>query len=125
MDEIKKRLLEKLKKLKDLNDDTTHDEVFLFAIETAIYHVLNYCHIEIEDWLPDLDNTTVLMADDILNEANFLNSDGAEGDVKELTEGDFKISKETQSEVYRRIASSPSFARSYRWVLNRFRKLAR
>ena len=125
MDELKERLVEKLKKIKGLDSDEA-DEVLLFAIETAIYDVLNYCHLEIEEWLEDLDNTTILMAIDILNEANYsLNAENVEGDVKELNEGDFKISRETKSDLYKKMASVPSFSKNYRRILNRFRRLAR
>lgn len=125
MDELKERLVEKLKKIKGLDSDEA-DEVLLFAIETAIYDVLNYCHLEIEEWLEDLDNTTILMAIDILNEANYsLNAENVEEDVKELSEGDFKISRETKSDLYKKMASVPSFSKNYRRILNRFRRLAR
>lgn len=125
MDELQARLLEKLKKLKGIAD-TKSDDVFSFAIETAIFDVLNYCHFGIEDWPIELDNTTILMAVDNINETSFsLSADGAEGEVKSLTEGDFSISKETKAEAYQKIMQAPSFARNYSRTLNSFRRLAR
>ena len=113
MDELQARLLEKLKKLKGIAD-TKSDDVFSFAIETAIFDVLNYCQVGIEDWPIELDNTTILMAVDNINETSFsLSADGAEGEVKSLTEGDFSISKETKAEAYQKIMQAPSFARNY------------
>ncbi len=125
MDAIKTRLLEKLKKLKGIAD-TKSDDVFSFAIETAIFDVLNYCHFPVEDWPIELDNTTILMAMDNINETSFsLSADGMEGEVKSLTEGDFSISKETKAEAYQKIMQAPSFARNYSRTLNSFRRLVR
>lgn len=125
MNELQQKLLGKLKKLKGI-DDTESDDVFLFAVETAIYDVLNYCHFEVEDWPEALDNTVILMAIDNINETSFtLAADTAEGEVKSLTEGDFQISKETKAEAYQKIMQAPSFARNYRRTLNSFRRLAR
>lgn len=125
MDAIKTRLLEKLKKLKGITD-TKSDDVFSFSIETAIFDVLNYCHFPVEDWPVELDNTTILMAMDNINETSFsLSADGMEGEVKSLTEGDFSISKETKAEAYQKIMQAPSFARNYSRTLNSFRRLVR
>lgn len=125
MAELTKKLLEKLKKLKGL-EDTKSDEVFSFAIETAIFDVLNYCHFGIEDWPLELDNTTILMAIDNINETSFsLSADGVGGEVKSLIEGDFSISKETKAEAYQKIMQAPSFARNYSRTLNGFRRLVR
>lgn len=125
MDVLKARLLEKLNKLKGVTD-TKSDDVFSFAIETAIFDVLNYCHFGIEDWPLELDNTTILMAIDNINETSFsLSADSVGGEVKSLTEGDFSISKETKAEAYQKIMQAPSFARNYSRTLNSFRRLAR
>lgn len=126
MDELQNRLLAELKKIKGIDGDGT-DDVFLFALKTAIYDVLNYCHIEIEDWPKALDSTTILMTIDLINEASFIfKADAeAEGEVKSLTEGDFSISRETKADAYKKIMSAPSFARNYRRNLNSFRRLAR
>lgn len=127
MDELKKRLADEIKKLKGIAD-TELDDVFSFAIDTAIFDVLNYCHIEVADWPEALDNTAVMMAIDVVNMTCFasaLQSDDAGGDVRTLTEGDFTISKETKAEAYQKIMTAPSFAKNYRRNLNRFRRTAR
>lgn len=127
MNELKNRLLVQLKKLKGIDGNET-DDVLLFALETAIYDVLNYCHIEIDDWPEAIDNTTVLMTIDLINEASFIfkaDAESVEGEVKSLTEGDFSISRETKADAYKKIMSAPSFSRNYRRNLNRFRRLAR
>lgn len=127
MDELKKRLADKLKELKGITD-TELDDVFSFAIDTAIFDVLNYCHIEVTEWPEALDNTAVMMAVDVVNVTSFasaLQSDDAGGDVRTLTEGDFSISKETKAEAYQKIMTAPSFAKNYRRNLNRFRRTAR
>lgn len=125
MKDLTKRLIEKMKKLKGVSD-TDSDDVFLFALETAIQDVLNYCHIEIEEWPEALDNTTVLMAIDLINESSYtFNADKAEGETKSLSEGDFSISMETKAEAYQKMMQTPSFARNYARNLNSFRKLAR
>lgn len=127
MDELKERLVDKLKKLKGIADNEL-DDVFSFAIDTAIFDVLNYCHMEATDWPEALDNTAVMMAIDVVNVTNFasaLQSDDAGGDVRTLTEGDFSISKETKAEAYQKIMTVPSFAKNYRRNLSRFRRTAR
>jgi len=103
MNELKNRLLVQLKKLKGIDGNET-DDVFLFALETAIYDVLNYCHLDIEDWPEAIDNTTILMTIDLINEASFIfKADAsAEGEVKSLTEGDFSISRETKADAYKK-----------------------
>ncbi|EHA4031108.1 hypothetical protein JKN53_000088 [Enterococcus faecalis] len=127
MDELKKRLLEKLKKAKGIaNEVTSSDDVFSFAIETAIYDVLNYCHFSIEEWPTEIDNTVILMVIDLLNETSLtLNASETESEVKSLTEGDFSISKETKAEAYQKIMSAPSFSKNYKRTLNNFRRLKR
>ncbi|EAC8001186.1 hypothetical protein QLI93_001602 [Listeria monocytogenes] len=123
MDELKQRLLEKLKKLKGINDNKS-DDVFLFALETAIYDVLNYCHFAVEEWPEALDNTTILMTVDLINETSYsFNATEAEAEVKSLSEGDFSITKETAAEAYQKMMSIPSFSRHYKRNLNSYRKL--
>ncbi|MGL9971561.1 phage head-tail connector protein [Enterococcus sp. DIV1420a] len=123
MDELKQRLLEKIKKLKGI-DDTNSDDVFLFAIETAVYDVLNYCHFKVDDWPEALDSTTILMTVDLINETSYsLSAAEAENEVKSLSEGDFSITKETKAEAFQKMMSVPSFSRNYCRNLNNFRKL--
>lgn len=123
MEELKERILKKLKELKGIDDDGSND-VFLFAIETVIQDILNYCHFEIEDWPVALDNTTVLMSIDLINETDFfLKAAEAEGEMKSLSEGDFSITKETRAEAYQKMMQLPSFSRSYFRILNQFRRL--
>lgn len=123
MKELQKRIFERLKTLKGIDGEKS-DDVFLFAVDTAIQEILSYCHFKIDDWPGSLDNTAVLMAIDLINETSFsLNAAEAEGEVKSLSEGDFSISKETKAEAYQKMMQTPSFARNYSSVLNRFRHL--
>ena len=125
MDELVNRLLEKLKKLKGIDADSS-DDVFKFALETAVYDVLNYCHIELCDWVSAMDHVVLLMSVDLINETSFtFNADSSEGEVKNLSEGDFSIGKETKAEAYHKMMSAPSFSRNYKRNLNAFRRLSR
>ena len=124
MDELLQNLLKKLKKLKGVSD-TQSDDVFLFALETAINEIFNYCHI---DELPQrLYNTAIMMAIDAINEVqtNVGGANGIEGEVKSLTEGDFAITKATSLEVIQGLSAlrKASFVRNYSRTLNSFRKL--
>lgn len=127
MEELKKELLKKLKTQKDIDvSQTDRDDVFLFALETAIFEILSYCNLEFDEWPEMLNNTAVLMAIDYLNEAAIVNTaTESDGEVKSLTEGDFSISKETRAEVFQKMQQSAGFARNYLRILNRYRKLAR
>lgn len=119
MNELLQALLEKLKKLKGVSD-TQSDDVFLFALETAVDTILNYCHIE---ELPQrLENTAILMALDAINEVQATNGQVNDQDVKSLTEGDFSITRVTNLEVAQALQSQ-SFIRNYSRTLNSFRKL--
>ncbi|MBP3037981.1 hypothetical protein J9303_00470 [Bacillaceae bacterium Marseille-Q3522] len=122
MDQLKQRLLEKLKKIKKLADDT-FDTVLDFALQQAIDDVLIYCHIE---EIPAVFESTLLsMSLDILNEGGFLLSDeqAADGRVKAIKEGDTQVTMMTEAEIYQAIASMPSFAKRYKSKLNVYRKL--
>lgn len=124
MDELLQALLEKLKKLKGVSD-TQSDDVFLFALETVVNEIFNYCHIE---ELPQrLYNTVIMMAIDAVNEVqtSLGGTNGVEGEVKSLTEGDFAISKVTSLEVIQGLSAlrKASFIRNYSRTLNSFRKL--
>ena len=118
------KLLEKLKKLKGVTD-TKSDDVFLFALELSVDEILNYCHLE--EFPEKLNNVAVMMAIDALNEvkANLGGTDGVEGEVKSLTEGDFAITKVTSLEVIQGLSAlrSASYIRNYTRTLNSFRKL--
>ena len=122
MDALKEELLAKLKKLKGI-EGAQSDDVFLFALETAIFDVLDYCNMMIENFPDALKNTVLLMAVDVINETSFsFNADAAESETKSLTEGDFSFSVETKAEAYRKMMSAQSFSRNYKRNLNKYRK---
>lgn len=120
MGELTATLLEKLKKVKGISDNES-DDVFSFAIETAVNDILDYCHIR---ELPErLYNTAVLMAIDIINEASIAAS--VEGEAKDIKEGDMSITRETKLDVLKAMSELPSFTRNYKRTLNSYRQLAR
>lgn len=122
MDALKEELLTKLKKLKGV-EDTQSDDVFLFALETAIFDVLDYCNMMIENFPDALKNTVLLMTVDVINETSFsFNADTAESETKSLTESDFSFSVETKAEAYQKMMSAQSFSRNYKRNLNKYRK---
>lgn len=122
MDALKEELLAKLKKLKDI-EGAESDDVFLFALETAIFDVLDHCNMMIENFPDALKNTVLLMAVDVINETSFsFNADAAESETKSLTEGDFSFSVETKAEAYQKMMSAQSFSRNYKRNLNKYRK---
>lgn len=122
MDALKEELLAKLKKLKGI-EGAESDDVFLFALETAIFDVLDYCNMMIENFPDALKNTVLLMAVDVINETSFsFNADAAESETKSLTEGDFSFSVETKAEAYQKMMSAQSFSRNYKRNLNKYRK---
>lgn len=122
MDALKEELLAKLKKLKGI-EGVESDDVFLFALETAIFDVLDYCNMMIENFPDALKNTVLLMAVDVINETSFsFNADTAESETKSLTEGDFSFSVETKAEAYQKMMSAQSFSRNYKRNLNKYRK---
>lgn len=124
LDDLKAELLKRLKELKVVEDNSL-DGLFLFAIETAVVDILNYCNLDILEWPIGLDNTAVLMALDNYNQANVsINLDSKDGgEVKSLSEGDFSITTETKAEAYKAMAAAPSMAKNYKAKLNRYRKL--
>lgn len=124
LDDLKTELLIRLKELKVVTDNNL-DDLFLFAIETAVVDILNYCNLDILEWPIGLDNTAVLMALDNYNQANVsINLDSKDGgEVKSLSEGDFSITTETKAEAYKAMATAPSMAKNYKAKLNRYRKL--
>lgn len=122
MDALKEELLAKLKKLKGI-EGAESDDVFLFALETAIFDVLDHCNMMIENFPDALKNTVLLMAVDVINETSFsFNADAAESETKSLTEGDFSFSVETKAEAYQKMMSAQSFSRNYKRNLNKYRK---
>lgn len=122
MDALKEELLSKLKKLKGI-EGAESDDVFLFALETAIFDVLDYCNMMIENFPDALKNTVLLMAVDVINETSFsFNADTAESETKSLAEGDFSFSVETKAEAYQKMMSAQSFSRNYKRNLNKYRK---
>ena len=122
MDALKEELLAKLKKLKGI-EGAQSDDVFLFALETAIFDVLDYCNMMIENFPDALKNTVLLMAVDVINETSFsFNADTTESETKSLTEGDFSFSVETKAEAYQKMMSAQSFSRNYKRNLNKYRK---
>ena len=124
MDELTALLLIKFKKVKGVTV-SDNDDVFLFAIESAVQAILTYCHLDILEWPSALDNTAVLMALDNYQEATSVaNFETAEAEVTDMTEGDFKISTVAKSQTYARLAGQKSLSRTYKTALNRFRKLA-
>lgn len=124
LDDLKAELLKRLKELKVVEGNSL-DGLFLFAIETAVVDILNYCNLDILEWPIGLDNTAVLMALDNYNQANVsINLDSKDGgEVKSLKEGDFSITTETKAEAYKAMAAAPSMAKNYKAKLNRYRKL--
>jgi len=120
MEELIAILLVKLKKVKGISDNES-DDVFSFAIETAVGDILDYCHIE---ELPErLYNTAVMMAIDIVNETAV--TANVEGEAKDIKEGDMSITKETKLDVLKAMSELPSFTRNYKRTLNSHRQLAR
>ncbi|MEY8370128.1 hypothetical protein AAK938_01315 [Aerococcaceae bacterium 50-4] len=123
MDDLKALLLIQFKQLKGITDDNS-DDVFLFAIETAINDILIYCNLDILDWPIGLNHTAVLMALDNYNQATMsINFDSNGGEFKTLKEGDFSITTETKAEAFKAIASGNSLAKNYKAKLNHYRKL--
>lgn len=122
MDKLSETLLEKMKKMKGISEtDKGSDDVFSFAIETAVNEILDYCHIKT---LPKrLYNTAVMMAIDIVNEA--VVTANVEGEAKDIKEGDMSITKETKLDVIKAMSALPSFTRNYTRKLNSHRQLAR
>lgn len=123
MEELKEKLVQKFKILKPFEDDK--QDVVEFAIETAIYDVMNFCHFEIEDFPEQLYHTTVLIALELVNQDGYLLSpeEVEEASVTSLSEGDFSIGKVSKADIMQKIISAPSFSRKYAKNLVRFRRL--
>lgn len=121
MNELIERLRSKFLKLKpDISPDLSG-----FFVESAINEVLNYCHIDVEDWNERMDHTTLLMAVDLYNDSLATLNPEEVGGVKSLSEGEFSIQQETVLEVIERMQGTRSFVRHYARTLNHFRKMAR
>ena len=123
MDELLTALLIKFKRMKGITD-TESDDVFLFALETAVQDVLIYCNLTLDEFPILLDNTVVLMAWDIFTQTSLLNADSeALGETKSHSEGDFSYTRETKAEVIEKIMNSNSIAKNYKRYLNAYRKM--
>lgn len=116
---------ELLQKLKNLYQVDQPEEVFLFAVETAVEDILAFCNLDYLEWPRGLNNVAVRLAMDYLTGDSLTGSAEAssDGDIKTLKEGDFSITKETQSETLARMASMPSPINRYTSTLTRYRKL--
>lgn len=126
MEQIVEQLMPKLKSL--LGSDSKATDIQLdFALEATIETVLTYCHLDVLDWPIGLNNTAVLMTIDTLNEnARNLAMVGSEGggDVKAITEGDFRIEHQSKTDFYKAMTSiAPTMIRNYAMKLNSYRKL--
>lgn len=126
MEQIVDQLMPKLKIL--LGDGSKFtDNQLDFALEATIETVLTYCHLDVLDWPIGLNNTAILMTIDTLNEnaRNLAMADGERGgDVKAITEGDFRIEHQSKTDFYKAMASiAPTMTRNYAMKLNSYRKL--
>lgn len=126
MEQIVEQLMPKLKSL--LGSDSKATDIQLdFALEATIETVLTYCHLDVLDWPIGLNNTAVLMTIDTLNEnaRNLAMADGeGGGDVKAITEGDFRIEHQSKTDFYKAMTSiAPTMIRNYAMKLNSYRKL--
>lgn len=126
MEQIVEQLMPKLKSLLG-NDSKITDNQLDFALEATIETVLTYCHLDVLDWPIGLNNTAVLMTIDALNENDrnlaMAGSEGG-GDVKAITEGDFRIEHQSKTDFYKAMTSiAPTMTRNYAMKLNNYRKL--
>lgn len=126
MEQIVDQLMPKLKIL--LGDGSKFtDNQLDFALEATIETVLTYCHLDVLDWPIGLNNTAILMTIDTLNEnaRNLAMADGERGgDVKAITEGDFRIEHQSKTDFYKAMTSiAPTMIRNYAMKLNSYRKL--
>ncbi|MGH2063948.1 hypothetical protein ACRCJW_05505 [Aerococcus urinaeequi] len=126
MEQIVEQLMPKIKIL--LGDSSKFtDNQLDFALEATIETVLTYCHLDVLDWPIGLNNTAVLMTIDTLNENDrnlvMTGIDGG-GDVKAITEGDFRIEHQSKTDFYKAMVSiAPTMTRNYVMKLNSYRKL--
>lgn len=125
MEELKALLLEKLKTLKGVDDEKS-DDVFSFAIEMAIESLLAFCNLSYDEWPVGLNNTAVLMAMDSLTSITLsAKGDTGDGDITGMTEGDFKIERESRATTLSKLASlDKSLPDKYKRIAYRYRKLA-
>lgn len=128
MEQIVEQLIPKLKGLLGADVKVT-DEQLVFALEATIETILAYCHLDVVEWPIGLNNTAVLMTIDTLNEnarnlviVNAGNDDV--GEVKSITEGDFRIEHQSKTDFYKAMTSiAPTMTRNYAMKLNNYRKL--
>lgn len=93
-----------------------------FAIESAVYYVLDFCHLDILP--PELHSLIIQMVVDLFKEETIFDSD-QEADMKSIKEGDFLMSFTTRLDKMKYIASSKNFLRKYKVRLYRYRRLAK
>lgn len=126
MEQIVDQLMPKIKTL--LGDGSKFtDNQLDFALEATIETVLTYCHLDVLDWPIGLNNTAILMTIDTLNENDrnlaMAGSEGG-GDIKSITEGDFRIEHQPKTDFYKAMTSiAPNMTRNYAMKLNNYRKL--
>lgn len=116
-------VMETVKLIKGLAGEEK-DQVITFAIQKATDDIKNYC--QILELPPGLESTVVSMAIDILDQSESLKSDKelADGRIESIKEGDTTVTLQSASAHYKAIASTPSFAKNYKAVLNVYRKVA-
>lgn len=127
MEDLKERLLDRYNEFKGVGDDA-QDVVVGFALETAIYHVLDYCNIDLPgNWPMALDNVVILMVDDFVSSSdhNKTAEELEKGSIKSITQGDVSVSRELDSERMHRLASISNPFKNYTKTLNRHRRLKR
>ena len=125
MEDLKALLLAKLKTLKGVDDDK-QDTVYLFAIELAVETLLAFCNLDVDEWPVGLNATAVLMAMDSLSSISLsVQGDTGDGDITGMTEGDFKIERESRATTLSKLASlDKSLPDKYKRIAYRYRKLA-
>ena len=123
IDEVKNLVIEKIKDLRGI-DDTTQDALLDFSAMSVINAILNYCHLEEDDFPYRLIEVAVNMSLDLLNEGGLLADSSIGDDVKSIKEGDMQITRATAIEKINARKANPVFIRSYGSQLNAFRKLA-
>ena len=126
MEQIVDQLMPKIKTLLGEGSKFTDNQID-FALSATIETILAYCHLDVLDWPIGLNNTAILMTIDTLNENDrnlaMAGSEGG-GDVKAITEGDFRIEHQSKTDFYKAMASiAPTMNRNYAMKLNSYRKL--
>ncbi|WP_022795768.1 hypothetical protein [Bavariicoccus seileri] len=123
IDEVKNVVIEKIKELRGI-EDATQDTLLDFSAISAINAILNYCHLEEDEFPYRLIEVAVNMSLDLLNEGGLLADSSTGDDVKSIKEGDMQITRATAIEKITARKANPAFIRLYSNQLNSFRKLA-